>query len=746
MIRWLFAMVVVAGAGAGVWWVVKDSHWIEPQPLGDLTVSPYVLDTPSYAFGPFTLTFAGSTELAQVGLSHESSPQLLRYDTVAGRAFVGAAQDATTFHEHRGMISISPQIMVHCADQTIDQVRASGTSVVLEGLVVCPGRAVPYTLTLTAIDNRTVGFDLQTEEPNLNRLYFGMASTPTEAFIGFGAQFSHVNMKGKRVPLVVSEQGVGRGAQPLTMGADLQAGGAGGDWWTTYAPVPHTITSRNRSVALLNHEPAAFDLRRDALAIVEVYAPRMIGRLYVGNSPKELIQAHTAWAGRMRPLPDWIMSGAIIGLQGGTARVREVYEQLQAANVPIAGLWLQDWVGQRQTSFGQQLWWSWTLDQNRYPGWDDLMADLQADGVNVLSYVNPFLVDVAGRTESDYRNLYQEAAARGYLVTKDGAPYPLTNTDFEAGLVDLTNPDARAWLIDLIRTEVAGTGVRGWMADFGEALPFDADLHGDYAADTEHNRYPEAWAALNREAIEGLPNSDEYVFFMRSAHTRSPAYSTLFWLGDQMVDWDPHDGLKSAVTGMVTSGLSGMSLTHSDIGGYTTITHPLRDYHRSAELLKRWAEFSAFTPIFRTHEGNLPAANHQVYSDAQTLAHFASMARVYACWLPYRKDLVAEAARTGIPLIRHPWLEFPTEPELLTLSYEQFMVGEAFMVAPVTTPEVDTVMVTFPAGGDPWVHLFTGEVYGPGDFQVHAPLGQPAAFGRQGHPMTQAVSDCIARI
>ena len=35
--------------------------------------------------------------------------------------------------------------------------------------------------------------------------------------------------------------------------------------------------------------------------------------------------------------------------------------------------------------------------------------------------------------------------------------------------------------------------------------------------------------------------------------------------------WDEDDGLGSAVVGLVSSGLSGYSMVHSDIGGYTAI-------------------------------------------------------------------------------------------------------------------------------------------------------------------------------
>lgn len=47
---------------------------------------------------------------------------------------------------------------------------------------------------------------------------------------GFGESFSHFNLKGRRVPILVSEQGVGRGEQPITATLNRQTPGVGGDW------------------------------------------------------------------------------------------------------------------------------------------------------------------------------------------------------------------------------------------------------------------------------------------------------------------------------------------------------------------------------------------------------------------------------------------------------------------------------------------------------------------------------------
>ena len=73
--------------------------------------------------------------------------------------------------------------------------------------------------------------------------------------------------------------------------------------------------------------------------------------------------------------------------------------------------------------------------------------------------------------------------------------------------------------------------------------------------------------------------------------------------GDQNVDWSPDDGLASVVPAALSLAMTGHGLHHSDIGGYTT----LFEMKRSKELLLRWCDFSAFTPMMRTHEGNRPA-------------------------------------------------------------------------------------------------------------------------------------------
>ncbi len=330
------------------------------------------------------------------------------------------------------------------------------------------------------------------------------------------------------------------------------------------------------------------------------------------------------------------------------------------------------------------------------------------------------------------RNLFEEAQSNGYLVTdRNGKAFLIPNTTFSAGLIDLSNPDAKIWIKKVIKDELIGNGAKGWMADFGEALPYDAVLHSGELASVFHNKYPEEWAKVNREVIEETGNDSDFVFFTRSGFRKSPKYSTLFWLGDQMVNWDENDGIKTAVTGLLSSGVSGYSLNHSDIGGYTTIKFPIMRNIRSKELLLRWMELNAFTAVFRTHEGNLPDENAQCYSDGETIKHFSYFARLYQALAPYRQNLMNESLNTGMPLVRHLFLHYPNDPNTYLINYQEFMLGPDIIVAPVLDPGKQVVKVYLPPGM--WTHLWSNKTYvsDVGQYvNVAAPLGRPGVFIR----------------
>lgn len=697
------------------------------------------------------LTVATSTEgswrlggvevdLGNQGLTIRQDSRVV-WASTPGDSFLTAARGTVRWQEHRGYFWPEVKLTDELGDQSVDAVRASAASVIISGRLSGRDGTAEYVLTITARPAGGVIADVEAEGVDAIELISGRSDHA--GVHGFGTQFAEFDLDGRRIPIVTREQGVGRGLQPLTYLADLTNHGAGGTEAMTYAATSTFVTDDLRGLSLdpdlpESHAFAVADTRVADRVGLQVWAARVRAELVAAATPAGLVTAQQA--GMKRPeLAAWTQQGAIVGIQGGTGAVRKRVDQLTAAGTKVAGVWLQDWTGQRTTSFGDRLWWTWQLDDERYPGWADLVADLRAQGIRTTTYVNPFLTDAAAKPGKPIRNLRAEAAEQDFLVrTTDGEPYLLDQGGFSASLVDLTNPDAQHWFAEVIAEDVLGQGVDGFMADFAEGLPFDAVL-ADGDAALLHNAWPRLWAETVAEAcrIAGKPDC---VTWFRSSSLGMAQDAALSWTGDQLVDFGKADGLESALRGTLSGGVSGLPLMHSDVGGYTSINAFVHNYVRPDDLLQRWAEFAAFGVVLRTHEGNRPAANAQVYDTPESRAAFGRMSRVFAALAPYRTEVLAEARRTGVPAMRHGWL---VHPGTAAADVEtQFFLGDAVLMAPVLESGADTVDVTFPPGR--WVHLITGETFeGDRTVEVAAPLGTPAAFVAADDPQADELQQAV---
>src|SRR5215212_6809945 len=333
-----------------------------------------------------------------------------------------------TVRQSSGHFFVEDEVRDLRPDQTIDRVEKHGAALVVAGRLLGEGEDPGYTIVFSPVSGGRLRFVAEVEEP-YDRVYLTYACDPDERFFGFGVQYTYFDMKGRKVPIFVQEQGIGRGEQPVTLAANWRAD-AGGNPYTSYASVPHYITSERISLFLENYEYSSFDLRKENSTQIEVFSSRVSGQILSGGSPVELIEQYTEFSGRMRPLPEWILGGAVIGRQGGTQKVLDVYERLEALDAPVAAFWLQDWVGQRETGFGTQLWWNWELDEDHYPGWDALGERLAERGVRLMTYVSPYLADDVAEKQHHRRNLFAEAKRNGYLVeSRDGEPYRIENSD-----------------------------------------------------------------------------------------------------------------------------------------------------------------------------------------------------------------------------------------------------------------------------------------------------------------------------
>ncbi|KAE8680509.1 DNA gyrase subunit B [Hibiscus syriacus] len=375
--------------------------------------------------------------------------------------------------------------------------------------------------------------------------------------------------------------------------ANLVSYRAGGDWSTTYAPSPFYMTSKMRSLYLEGYNYSIFDLTRYDRVQVQIHGKAMQGRILHGNSPLEIIEHFTETIGRPPELPEWVISGAVVGMQGGTET---------------------DWVGQRETLIGSQLWWNWEVDVTRYPEWQQLVKDLGTNYIKVMTYCNPCLA-LVDEKPNKRRNLFEEAKEL----------------------------DIASWFKQILQ-EMVVDGVRGWMADFGEGLPVDAVLYSGEDPISAHNKYPELWAQINREFVEEWKNNHagkeredlgDLVFFMRAGFRDSPRWGCCFGKG-----------------------------TKCDIGGYCTINLPVIKYCRrnkprcnsqfysNEKTLSHFARFAKVYKAWKFYRVQLvkEAAQKGLPVCRHLFLHYPDDERVQS--LSYQQFLVGSDPSSSCPLQR----------------------------------------------------------------------------------------------
>lgn len=414
--------------------------------------------------------------------------------------------------------------------------------------------------------------------------------------------------------------------------------------------------------------------------------------------------------GIMPKLPDWIYDGMILSIQGGTNICDEKVTKMLDRGAKINGIWSQDWCGELFTMFGKQVLWNWEQSKELYPNLEEYIKKWSLVGVKFLTYINPYL--------NANETMFREASDNNYLVkNSDGTDFLTKATTFDFGIVDLTNPVAYEWYKNIIKNNYLKLGIMGWMADFGEYLPFACELANGNGEEM-HNTWPDLWLKLNREALEETNMLGKAIFFNRAGYKDCVKYTTLVWNGDQHVDFTDDFGMGSVVRSTLSLSLSGVGITHSDIGGYTTVPK----IKRTKELFIRWIEMNTFTPVLRGHEGNKPWVNAQFDTDDELIDVTVKFSNIHAMLKPYLISVENEYQTNGYPMMR------PTFMYSDLYTDQCFLLGSDIYVCPVIKKRAKKMSVTMPS--DNWVHIFTGVSYNKGIHTIETPLGTPPVFYR----------------
>jgi alpha-glucosidase len=225
----------------------------------------------------------------------------------------------------------------------------------------------------------------------------------------------------------------------------------------------------------------------------------------------------------------------------------------------------------------------------------------------------------------------------------------------------------------------------------------------------------------SRATFEGLraldPNTRPFVL-TRATYAGGQRYAAT-WTGDNSSTWNH---LRLATPMLENLGLSGFAFSGADVGGYAGSPAP--------DLLTKWIEVAAFQPIDRDHTEKGTADQEPWVGSPQQEAIRRHFIEVRYQLLPYLYTLADEASRTGLPLLRPLFLEFPdAAPDHHPLDTDlaaagEFLLGSDLLVAPGSYPD---------QAGPYEVELPSPDWY---DFWTGAPVATsvPTANGAATHP------------
>ena len=238
-----------------------DNDTAENNNCGASGFGTYELDTFRVAIG-----CGENRVLSGISIYHADEPERILWQTTDDGRFVSAAIANVEIIDQSAHYTINDEIETRCDDVEVKRIHRHGKgenpklslSGVLRGEDACN---VDFEFVLAPSGKEQLRFELtlDSEKTTFNRIYLRYASSPDERFYGFGAQFSYLNMKGRTLPILTQEQGIGRGSEPLTSAINTIRPGVSGDWYSTYAAVPFYLTNTGRSFFLENYEISIFN-------------------------------------------------------------------------------------------------------------------------------------------------------------------------------------------------------------------------------------------------------------------------------------------------------------------------------------------------------------------------------------------------------------------------------------------------------------------------------------------------------
>uniref|UniRef100_A0A8C3LDH1 Glycoside hydrolase family 31 N-terminal domain-containing protein n=1 Tax=Chrysolophus pictus TaxID=9089 RepID=A0A8C3LDH1_CHRPC len=292
--------------------------------------------------------------------------------------------------------------------------------------------------------------------------------------------------------------------------------------------------------------------------------------------------------------------------------------------------------------------------------------------------------------------LYSQGKEKGYFVKdRNGKDFEGICWPGSSYYLDFTNPEVRKWYADqfAFKTYKGSTNILFVWNDMNEPSVFkgaeltmqkDAVHYNNWEHRELHNLYGFYQQMATAEGLIKRSSGKERPFVLtRSFFAGSQKYGAV-WTGDNTAEWGY---LKISIPMLLTISMAGISFCGADVGGFIGDPEP--------ELLVRWYQAGAYQPFFRGHS-NMKSKRREpwLFGEKNTQIIREAIRERYVL-LPYLYTLFYRAHTEAEPVMRPLWIEFPEQLETFGVE-DEYMLGNALLVYPVTDKEAKAVSVLLP--------------------------------------------------
>ncbi|KAG9225936.1 hypothetical protein CCMSSC00406_0006442 [Pleurotus cornucopiae] len=460
----------------------------------------------------------------------------------------------------------------------------------------------------------------------------------------------------------------------------------------TYKNIPFYLSSRGYGIFIPHSGFVSFEVQseRTTRVNISVRSESLSAYIIHGPSPSDIISRYTLLTGRPALPPPWTFSLFLttsFTTDYDEKTVNHFLEGMEERDIPV-GVFHFDcfWMKGFQ-------WCDFEFDEEFFPDAGMQLKRMRDKGYKICVWINPYIAQES--------KLFDEGARNGYFIKKtDGSVWQWDWWQAGMGFVDFTNPAACGWYQSKLKALI-DLGVDCFKTDFGERIPTGDVVYHDTSVNAEkmHNYYAHLYNKSVFGVLEKQLGKNQAIVFARSATAGGQRFP-VHWGGDPMSTFE---AMAETLRGGLSLGVCGFGYWAHDIGGFEGKPDPA--------LYKRWFAFGALSSHSRLHGSGSYRVPWLIDASGEADKVLSKFINLKLSLMPYIYATALATHRTGIPMMRPMFVEFPDDPVSWYLD-TQYMLGKNLLVAPVFT-EDGSVQYYVPEGK--WYGLVDGKIrVGPG--------------------------------